>query len=648
MSKVSIKDAEEAHKSIVTSQQKKIAQLYEQWADEIAAEAKKYQGMSTSSAVLKSQQLTQLEGALRKAGEQTANAVSGEVKQGMLKASNSVINDNAEWLESLGFPSDGIAAAFSSVPTSIVQNLVTGQIYQQGWSLSKSIWSDSEDTMARAYQVVAGGMAENKSIYEIAKDLEQFVSPSAAKPWNYTFKGIDKVTGEEKTYRVYPKKVDYNAQRLARTLSQHAYQQTMVAVNKDNPFVQKFRWHAIGGRACPICLARNGKLFDKNNIPMDHPNGMCILEPVYDKDVNQRLADWVNGKEDPALDRYAKQFGATSGDIAVKGGKSGMAQGDPNAINTWHRRNDEFDFEIEDAMNYQGFDGLPRLVDADEFDKIVKDSSFIAQRTYSAGSQEILDAYRDQLYHGKWYVDCSTGGAQYGQGMYCAADWQGKLTEGIKAEMKHYQDLNRDRTLAVAKADYMSKLSAKDVMKSAYMDGAKVSDDEWKAYVKLKSDPNLTLYKLPPDDRKLVEAIQDRGDWTSLGLAVDDVMEEFEQSYKGYSYTETLTLDPSAKVIKYSDLVSMAEEEGVTIYDRESARMTAQSAYKMLYGKNWYDLTDDEQNAFLDEMKKNANFEDIGSYAVLKGYDVINAEGHGESGSYTVVLNRTKLVIKKG
>ena len=327
MSKVSIKDAEEAHKSIVTSQQKQIAQLYEQWADEIAVEAKKYQGMSTSSAVLKSQQLTQLEGALRKAGERTANAVNGKVKDAMTKASNSVIDDNAEWLESLGFPSDGIAAAFSSVPTSIVQNLVTGQIYQQGWSLSKSIWSDSEDTMAKAYQIVAGGVAENKSVYEIAKDLEQFVSPSAAKPWNYTFKGVDKTTGEEKTYRVYPKKVDYNAQRLARTLSQHAYQQTMVAVNKDNPFVQKFRWHAIGGRACPICLARNGKLFDKNNVPMDHPNGMCILEPVYDKDVNQRLADWVNGKEDPAIQNYAQKLGLVSSDtkdkkITMAGGES--------------------------------------------------------------------------------------------------------------------------------------------------------------------------------------------------------------------------------------------------------------------------------------------------------------------------------------
>lgn len=37
---------------------------------------------------------------------------------------------------------------------------------------------------------------------------------------------------------------------------------------------------------------------------------------------------------------------------------------------------------------------------------------------------------------------------------------------------------------------------------------------------------------------------------------------------------------------------------------------------------------------------------DDGSFAALLGYDAINAEGHGESGSYTVILNRTKLIIK--
>ena len=39
---------------------------------------------------------------------------------------------------------------------------------------------------------------------------------------------------------------------------------------------------------------------------------------------------------------------------------------------------------------------------------------------------------------------------------------------------------------------------------------------------------------------------------------------------------------------------------------------------------------------------------DVSTLAAEMGYDVINAEGHGQSGSYTVILNRTKLIIRSG
>ena len=38
---------------------------------------------------------------------------------------------------------------------------------------------------------------------------------------------------------------------------------------------------------------------------------------------------------------------------------------------------------------------------------------------------------------------------------------------------------------------------------------------------------------------------------------------------------------------------------------------------------------------------------DRGVQAALLGYDAINAEGHGESGSYTIVLNRTKVILSE-
>ena len=40
-------------------------------------------------------------------------------------------------------------------------------------------------------------------------------------------------------------------------------------------------------------------------------------------------------------------------------------------------------------------------------------------------------------------------------------------------------------------------------------------------------------------------------------------------------------------------------------------------------------------------------WKDLGVLAAEMGYDVIRAEGHGESGSYSVILNRTKLIMIK-
>ena len=65
----------------------------------------------------------------------------------------------------------GLNAAFSYVPHDVVQMLITGQVYQGGWNLSQRIWSDNQQTQKDIYQIMARGLAENKSIYNIAKDL---------------------------------------------------------------------------------------------------------------------------------------------------------------------------------------------------------------------------------------------------------------------------------------------------------------------------------------------------------------------------------------------------------------------------------------------------------------------------------------------
>lgn len=109
---------------------------------------------------------------------------------------------------------------------------------------------------------------------------------------------------------------------------------------------------------------------------------------------------------------------------------------------TWQRRPDQFDFAIDDVINAQGFDGLPRVVSQTEFDEAVRKANngngFIAQRAYSAPDKETLDLYREELYKGKWYVDCSVGGASFGQGMYAIPSYDGKVTDEMKSGMDQY------------------------------------------------------------------------------------------------------------------------------------------------------------------------------------------------------------------
>ena len=271
----------------------------------------------------------------------------------------------------------------------------------------------------------------------------------------------------------------------------------------------------------------------------------------------------------------------------------------------WKRRPDQFGFEIEDVINTQGFDGKPRVVSAEEFDEAVKKSNFVAQRTYSAPDQETLDAYRDQLYDGKWYVDCSTGGAQYGQGMYCAADYTGTLTDGIKTEMEHYRNLGESR-YGDAHHSYTETLtldpSAKVITYRELMDirtGNLSLDYRTNVINDIIKKSNYT-----DDEATFIRFNLNTGGvtWNEVNAAAGRLTNE--------------------RIQELSEEFSKIGEEATKRYNEEHDRRIERA--KMLQHK----------------------FSDPGSLAAALGYDAINAEGHGQSGSYTVILNRTKCIFK--
>lgn len=360
-------DAEKARDSVTRTQQRQIANLYKKWAEDIGKKAEEYARQSTASAQVMARQMEELKSMVRKAGMITTQNVTNNIQMNMYTTANALIEANADWLQSLGFDSHGVSAAFGNVPMDIVQNLVTGNVYKGGWNLSKAIWGSNEQTMKDLYEVAAAGIAQNMPIYDIAKLMEQYVDPSSAKQWN--LKAPD---GKW----IYKKQVDYNAQRLARTLVQHTYQQTFQAVTKDNPFIKDYIWDANGSRVCELCKERDGKHYPKDKLPLDHPNGMCVMIPNMDSmaDISNQLADWVKSPDGkyPGIDKFAKKLGyKSSAAQPVKAkftpeqekylGKYGFSPGNmPKEFDDWsHKVSYEQAAEILEAMGTSWSDPHP-------------------------------------------------------------------------------------------------------------------------------------------------------------------------------------------------------------------------------------------------------------------------------------------------
>lgn len=338
--------------------------------------------------------------------------------------------------------------------------------------------------------------------------------------------------------------------------------------------------------------------------------------------------------------------------------------------------------DIKSVLRAQGFDGLPKVVQKDEFDEAVKESNFVAQRTYTASSEEVLEAYRTMLYNGEWYVDCSVGGAQYGQGMYCAADYNGEITDGIKREMEHYKSVGSNRACQEAILNERSKLSKDFFDSNMYSKRTGVTEEEVEVFKKLKADPNMTGYKLPDEERKIWKEMVDNGHMRDMNLALSDKEKSFNESYKVPFFTETMTLAPDAKIVKFDDVRKMKETESdrritmLGMMEQSDFNEEERAICIREHGDLW-DVVDKQEVKKARELAKSIERDDTdkydeivkktgklydeatekaeairvmddGAFAAMKGYDAINAENHGESASYTVILNRTKTIILDG
>lgn len=298
MNEFKLGNAEKLRDRLTKEQEQEIANTYKQVADKVKKKLKSIPDNGTATSALKKQQLQQLKKLLDSEYKSMRDKIGKQIEQKAKETTQGPINAAKEFAKKLGFVK--LEGAYAGVPNDVISSIVTGQVYDGDWSLSSALWKDVQHKQKDINKVIADGVSMNKSAFDIAKDLEEYVDPKAKKSWDW-----------KKVYPGVSSKIDYSAQRLARTMPAHAYQQSLEATVKNNPFIDGYIWHSgTGKRTCEICRERDGKFFAKGKLPMDHPNGRCtfITKGQSMMDISDRLADWVNGKSDKGIDKYMEDL----------------------------------------------------------------------------------------------------------------------------------------------------------------------------------------------------------------------------------------------------------------------------------------------------------------------------------------------------
>ena len=301
-----LKLCEEAQRKklkLAKEQEQQIKQIYNDMYKNLSKKLNKVNPGSVTERYLE-----QLQKELAKEIKSVHNKVAKVIKKNTDKTTNLANNVqldffmeiNDEYSLNLG---PTFSSMFSKIPKQAMDEILFGDAYKDRKGLSERIWSYTKKFDKDIDYIITEGIANKKSAYEIAKDLEKYVNPNAAKDWDWN--------------KVYPnssKKVDYNSQRLARTAVNHAFQQAQKRSCSKNPYVTGIRWRSaqIHGRTCELCNDRHGQVFKVEEVPLDHPNGICTTIPEIPmslEDIGSELRSWVDGASIPKLDKWFKEHG---------------------------------------------------------------------------------------------------------------------------------------------------------------------------------------------------------------------------------------------------------------------------------------------------------------------------------------------------
>ena len=186
-----------------------------------------------------------------------------------------------------------------------IQQMIQGNIYNDSKGLSKRLWSITNRSGDKLSTAINSCIAQGMGAAEMTQNLKEFAM-GGHHTWSRN--KIREKLGDGYARKYGSGGLDYEALRLARTTLTHQAQISVINSSKVNPYMDAVIWHSDhqAGRTCQQCIDRDGTKYylNKGSVPLDHPNGMCWLEPAYSMTPEEMAKDmkaWAAGEKNSGL-----------------------------------------------------------------------------------------------------------------------------------------------------------------------------------------------------------------------------------------------------------------------------------------------------------------------------------------------------------
>ena len=191
----------------------------------------------------------------------------------------------------------------------VVDKIISGNLYKDNKSLSKRIWGYNRNNLNKIQDILIDGMVNKRPLQDITNILS-----------TYTGGGNTKVKATTSAYG----QMNANSLRLVRTSLNHAFIETMKDETKKNPFIEGYKWIMSGAHSSrmpngDICDDYSSHdegigigVFKKNNIPIPHPNCMCVIIPYSEKPletIGEEIGKWIKGEPNKGIDAWVESRG---------------------------------------------------------------------------------------------------------------------------------------------------------------------------------------------------------------------------------------------------------------------------------------------------------------------------------------------------